>query len=114
MKKPNAMLSKIERKYQAIYESEFRSKIEILQQMCIDSAFMAASDVFQMGPGRCEVFGQAMCSYLDDIASLMLSDAKDDPDMVYTCEKIDQRLNKICGDKFQPWCERYKSNKLQD
>lgn len=108
MKKPNAMLNRIERKYQAIYAAEFKAKIEILQQMCVDSAFMAASDVFQMGPGRCQAFGQAMCSYLDDMASLMLSDAKDDPDMAYTCEKVDQRLKKICGDKFQPWDIRYK------
>lgn len=32
----------------------------------------------------------------------------DTPDMEYTKAKLDQRLKQICGDKFQPWEERYK------
>ena len=79
-----------------------------LQQMCIDAAFMAANDVFHMGHTRCEAFGTAMVAYLHEMASLMNEDAENDPDIVYTKEKVDRRLRDICGEKFQPWEERYK------
>lgn len=81
--------------------------MDMLQQMCLDAAFMAAAEVFQMGPGRCETFGQAMVEYVHEIARLMVDDARDDPEMEYTKEKVDRRLRKICGDKFEPWEVRY-------
>lgn len=108
MKKPNAMLANIEAKYKSKYQAEFYDKIDVLKQMCIDSAFMAAADVFQMGPGRCESFGKAMMGYLQEMSLMMSADSKDDPELTYTCAKVDQRLKKICGDKFDPWDVRYK------
>lgn len=107
MAKPSGMLRKLEQKSELKYRIEFLNKIEILRQMCIDSAFMAANDVFQMGPGRCEQFGKAMVNYLDEMCGMMIEDGKTDYDLTYTCEKVDQRLKKICGDKFYPWEERY-------
>lgn len=55
-----------------------------LQQMCVDAAFMAANDVFHMGPTRCEAFGTAMVAYLHEMAFMMNEDAETDPDIVYT------------------------------
>ena len=80
------------------------------RQEVVDSAFMAASDVFQMGPGRCEAFGQKIIEYRDEIAKLINSDYEDDQELVYAKAKIDQRLKQICGDKFEPWEVRYETN----
>ena len=46
--KPNAMLSRIEAKYNAM----FHDKMDMLMQMGQDAAMMAAHDVLGMGPGR--------------------------------------------------------------
>lgn len=110
MNKPNAMLAKIEAAAEAKYRAAFLAKIDTLQQMCIDAAFLAAADVFRMGPGRCESFGAAMTEYLHEMAQMILDDAKDDPEMAYTREKVDGRLRKICGEKFEPWEARYERN----
>lgn len=111
MKKPNAMLAKIEAAAEAKYRAAFLDKMSTLQQMCIDAAFLAAADVFHMGPGRCEAFGRSMTEYLHEIARMMLDDAKDDPELAYTREKVDGRLRKICGEKFEPWEVRYDQGK---
>lgn len=107
MPKRSGMLDKLEAKDKA----KLNAEIGIFQQMCIDATFMAANDVFQMGPGRCEAFGQAMVSYLHEMAVLMNEDGRVDKDMVYTCAKVDERLKKICGDKFEPWEVRYGDGK---
>lgn len=107
MKKPNYMLAKIEAAAETKYRALFLEKMGTLQQMCIDSAFLAASDVFRMGPGRCEAFGAAMMGYLHEMARMMLDDAKDDPELAYAREKVDGRLRQICGEKFEPWEVRY-------
>ena len=97
----------MEQKNELKYRAVFLTKMDTLQQMCIDAAFMAAADVFQMGPGRCEAFGTSMKDYLNEMASLMADDAKGDPDIAYTKETVDRRLKKICGEKFDPWEVRY-------
>lgn len=50
--KPNAMLSRIEAKYNAM----FHAKMDMLMQMGQDAAMMAAHDVLGMGPGRAADF----------------------------------------------------------
>lgn len=51
---------------------------------------------------------RTMMDYLHEMARLMVEDAWDDPNMVYTKEAVDRRLRKICGEKFEPWEVRYK------
>lgn len=104
--KKSGYMDSVERKYRAL----FQRKMDTLQQMCVDAAFLAAADVFQMGPGRCEAFGEAMMGYLHEMARLMVDDAKDDPGMEYTKEKVDRRLRQICGEKFEPWEVRYETD----
>lgn len=82
--------------------SESRS---IHTQMCLDAAMIAANEVFNMGPSRAEAFCNA---FSDALVSIALMTVSDTPDMEYTKAKLDQRLKQICGDKFQPWEERYK------
>lgn len=104
------MLAKIEAAAEARYRAAFLEKVDTLQQMCIDAAFLAAADVFQMGPGRCEAFGRAITGYLHEIVRMVLDDAKDDPELAYTREKVDGRLRKICGEKFESWEARYEAD----
>lgn len=76
-------------------------------QMCLDAAMIAANEVFNMGPTRCEDFACAFTEALNEIAHMTVNDAKGDKDLWYTKAKVDDRLKKICGDKFAPWDERY-------
>lgn len=110
MAKKSGMLQRqkeMELKIALKYDLEFHEKIDFFTQLFVDCSFMASSDVFQMGPGRCEPFGNAIIGYLNEVANLLHSDAQDDPELVYALTKIDQRLQKICGDKFEPWEVRY-------
>lgn len=101
--KKSGYMDAVDRRYRAM----FLKKMDMLQQMCVDAAFLAAADVFRMGPGRCEAFGEAMMDYLHEISKTMVQDAGDDPEMDYTKEKVDRRLRQICGEKFEPWEVRY-------
>ena len=76
-------------------------------QIVQDASFLAAADAFQMGPGRCEAFGVAVREYVNEMARIMRADQQNDPEYVYTREKVDRRLRQICGDKFEPWEVRY-------
>lgn len=109
MAKPSYMLRKMNAKNEAKYEKLFHEKIQMTMQIMQDAAFLAAADVFQMGPGRCEAFGAAIRDYVNEMALMMYEDQKSDPEYVYTREKVDQRLKQICGDKFQSWEERYET-----
>lgn len=109
--KKSGYLQKLEKKNELKYAVQFDKKMDILQQICIDASFMAASDVFQMGPGRCEKFGQALVDYIHEIAEILNDDAKQDMDLTYSKGKIDERLKKICGDKFDCWEDRYNGRK---
>lgn len=85
----------------------YNERVGRLQQMFIDGAFFAANKVLKMGPGRCEQFGQEMIASINELAALVVDDAKDDPSFEYAKEKIDLELKRICGDKFEPWEARY-------
>lgn len=102
--KRNAMLDKIETKYDAM----FRAKVSMLMQMGQDAAMIAANDVLHLGPGRAEAFCAAYINAINEMARMMVNDQKADKDFVYSKEKIDQRIRKIVGEKnFVPWEERY-------
>lgn len=73
-------------------------------QMCMDAAVIAANEVFNLGPSRVDRFCKAFSDALMELAEMTVSDTKD---MVYTKEKLDDRMKKICGSSFQPWDVRY-------
>ena len=70
-------------------------------QMCLDNAMIAANVVFHMGPSRAEQFAMEFSRTLGELSDMTIED------MEYTKAKLDDRLRSICGDKFQPWEERY-------
>lgn len=107
MAKPSHLLRKVNAQSKAKYAYLFQRKIDMAMQIVQDAAFLAAADVFQMGPGRCEAFGVAIREYVNEMARMMRADQQSDPEYVYTREKVDRRLRQICGDKFEPWEVRY-------
>lgn len=107
MPKPSPMLQKLRAELEAKYNGLFHRKMDMLQQPCVDAAFLAAADVLHMGPGRCEAFGGAMMGYLSEMGRMLYDDLKDDPEFTFTRAKVDARLRQICGDRFDPWEIRY-------
>lgn len=86
----------------------YNNRVKRLQQMFVDGAFIAANKVLKMGPGRCEKFGEEMISSINELAKIVVDDAKDDPNFEYAKVTIDRELKRICGEKFEPWEVRYK------
>ena len=102
--KPNAMLAKRDA---AIY-AQYQKKLSIANQICLDAAMIAANIVLQMGKGRAVEYGQTFLATVNEITSMMVNDAKDDPDFIYAREALDRRLKRIVGEaNFDPWEVRY-------
>lgn len=107
------MLQKMNAANAAKYELQYQRKQKILVQMCCDAALIAVNDIFGAGPVRAKRFLTAMENNVDEISTMILDAAKDDPDIVYAKAKLDERLKQICGDEFKEWDERYKLEYLQ-
>ena len=115
MAKQNAMLAKIEAKYAAEYASKlaiaemnFNIMLKMALQQCSDAALMAADDVFDVNEYSAEKFTTAHIEYMNKISNMVVVEDKDDPEMLWTKAKVDERLLSIVGkDNFVPWNERY-------
>lgn len=104
MKQPNSMLAKRDA---AIY-AQYRKQLEVMQQIGLDAAMIAANEVLQCGKGRAVPFGQAYMEAVNAIANLIVNDSKDDAEIVYAKEKVDEKICRIVGaDNFEPWDVRY-------
>lgn len=77
-------------------------------QMGEDAAFYTAHDMFGLGAGRAEEFGNRYVENMNWIMGLILDDSKDDKEIAYAKELQDRRLRPIVGEKlFVPYDERY-------
>ena len=104
MAKPNAYLAKL----QAQKAAEISRHRNFTIQFCADAAILAANEVFQRKGKKVVEFYEAFVKYSHEIASMTLSDAKDDKELAYTKGTLDTRLKEILGEDFQPWEERYR------
>lgn len=102
MPKPSYMMRRMQAEERLRHDMRLDREILDLGQLYLDAAFMAANDVFHMGPGRCKAFGDAMIKYINEMAAMRVQDKKSDPQYVYTREKVDARLKQICGEHFDP------------
>lgn len=104
MAKTNAYLAKRD----AMLLAGYKKQLDIALQMGLDAATIAANKVLQLGKGRAEEFGIEYMKAIREIAELTIEDSKDDKELVYSREKLDQRILGIVGDdNFEPWEERY-------
>lgn len=86
--------------------NERRSHIAF--QMGLDAAIFAANEVFSMGESRAPRFVEAYNRAVAEMMHLIHDDAKDDEDIEYSRQKIDEALKKIVGaENFVEWDERY-------
>lgn len=107
-RKNSSLLATIEAKAELKYSIAFHAKVGMLMQMGQDAAMIAANEVLQMGKGRAESFCVAYREAINEMARMVVDDAKDDKDFVYAKAKIDDKIRSIVGDdKFSPWEERY-------
>ena len=94
----------------AIY-AQYRAQLDFALQMGLDAAMISANKVLQLGKGRAQEFATEYINAVNELAKLLVADSKDDDEMVYSREKIDQKIKAIVGeDNFAPWDKRYGKN----
>lgn len=103
MTKRNAFLAAVDARANQIIQQTRN----IHTQMCLDAAMIAANEVFNMGPTKCQEFAAAFSQTLHDIAQGTVDDGKDDKELWHTKDTLDRRMKQICGEHFVPWEERY-------
>ena len=103
MAKPNSFIMRMQAA-QAI-EME-RARLFTIQQ-CKDMMLIAANEAFGFGAERLKRLSDAYDATFMEYANMTLSDAKEDKQLWFTKGKVDQQLEKICGEYFIPWEERY-------
>lgn len=108
MPKPNTYVQLLNAQ-QRIRQLEMN--IEIMKgftlQQALDMAMIALHDEFQFGPKYNARFQQAFMNTFLEYARMCVDDGSDDPEIVYTKEKVDRALRAACGDDIKPWAERY-------
>lgn len=103
VKKPNAMLARIE----AAYEVKLARMMESTRQQCLDIMQISAGG-FGMNPKQVHDFTQLYMATFMEYAETCLMDAKGDKEIWYTWAKLDERLQQATGDYFIPREERYR------
>jgi len=90
------------------HRKEEKRKQRIALQMSEDAAMIAAQVIFGMGPKRAADFHAAYVKVANEIAKLIVEDARADDMIEYTKETVDKRIRQIVGpENFRPWDERY-------
>ena len=113
MAKKNHMLAQLEARMEIKYAVMFDRRSEVLAQMFMDAAMLAAHDVFGLGPGRAAKFMQAVKDNFQNMERMALSDADGgDQEIWYTRAKLDEALRAIVGEEnFKPFEVRYGHDK---
>lgn len=104
MGKKNDFLSRM----QAQYELAMQKQRRFCLQQSRDMMLIAAHDEFGFGQDRLRRLASAFDAVFLEYAQMVVDDAKGDKAIVYSKEKVDQRLKEICGDDFVAWEERYR------
>ena len=76
-------------------------------QQCLDVALIALHNEFHFGPKMSTRFESAFLDTFMAYAQMCVDDAVDDPEIVYTKEKMDRALRAACGENIRPFEERY-------
>lgn len=68
---------------------------------------IALHNEFHFGPKMSTRFESAFLDTFMAYAQMCVDDAADDPEIVYTKEKMDRALRAACGENIRPFEERY-------
>lgn len=111
-------LKEMEKQFQILLAKEkadFLFKLDMVLQVSSDGALMAADDVFEITEDQAKDFHDAHVKYVNKMAHMAVVEDKDDPQMWWTKDTIDNRLKKIVGEKnFVPWDERMTRKEIKD
>ena len=111
-------LKEMEKQFQILLAKEkadFLFKLDMVLQVSSDGALMAADDVFEITEDQAKDFHEAHVKYVNKMAHMAVVEDKDDPQMWWTKDTIDNRLRKIVGEKnFVPWDERMTRKEVKD
>lgn len=87
------------------HDIEFMKGFSLRQ--ALDMALIALNEEFNFGPERNQRFEAAFWAVFMDYARMCVSDGADDPEIVYTKEKLDKRLRLAAGEDYPAFDERY-------
>ena len=83
---------------------------ELRAQIDLDAAIMAVGEIFNADQEKAIAFGKKMMELESDIMELVINDAKDDVELVYTKATLDRGLAKVLGqENLVPYDIRYGS-----
>lgn len=86
----------------------YQKQLDIALQMGLDSATIAANEILGMEQDKAAGFLTAYIETYNTICKMITEDSKDDPDIIYSTAKVDERIRQIVGEQvFRPWEERY-------
>jgi len=101
--KPNAFLARVEAQQRINLDLQRRFTI----QQSEDMALIALNRAFGFGQKRLVQFLNAYREVFLEWALGTMEDGKTDKNLEYTKGKLDRELQRILGDDFKPWEERY-------
>ena len=91
--------------------AQLRADMDVIKgftvQQSLDMAIIALHNEFHFGPKMSQRFESAFLETCMEYAQMCLDDAGDDPEIIYTKEKVDRALRAACGDSIRPFDERY-------
>lgn len=83
---------------------------ELRAQIDLDAAIMAVGEIFNADPEQAIAFGKKMMELENNIMELVINDAKDDAELVYTKATLDRGLAQVLGqENLVPYDIRYGS-----
>lgn len=102
------MLARHEAAITARLKAEYDAQLSIALQMGMDAATIAANEILGMEQDKAAGFLTAYIETYNTICKMITEDSKDDPDIIYSTAKVDERIRQIVGEQvFRPWEERY-------
>lgn len=103
MAKQNNFLNRMRNQF----EVEARARAKLAMTLSVDAAILAVNECFSIGPERAPDFVATLMTWYNKLAELVCEDAKDDKALDYSRTKIDQAIQQIMGEQFQPWNVRH-------
>ena len=107
MAKPNQLLVMAQAMAQKMYNESVQDVRLFDAQFFQDAAMIVLNQEFNFGPKRQEQFCRAFIKIVNWMSDLILKDAKEDTDIIYSKAKIDELLKLALGEYFVDYDTRY-------
>lgn len=105
-------LEKENKLLRASWQSELYAERLFTLQYAEDAMLLAAGSEFGFGESRAYRLAEAYKAQIMRISGMIHQDSKDDKEVVYGRQKIDDELRQVCGKYFAVWDERYDRRRI--